>query len=352
MIIVKGDLGNSHLKLYVENKNNETKIYIVPTMVAAYRENFLGTEISSSEFPYNLESTVIYNNGKGNENLGRHYVGFLAKKMEGIINDREIGAMKCGDQDLIIVLLTTIAAICEKEGDNIVDLSVSLPLSQFQGYHARYEKQWEGKHEVILHQLNNKPVKFEIKKCVCGVEGVRALEQIALTNPEIQKPNRKILGIDCGEYTTEVIAGYYSLENDNMIFDNFLKLCFPVELGVAYAKQRVIDFLMMKHNTFVDRYDIDFAVKENDNKIYLDNGSMFDISSVYNPALYELANDIVKKIFNVVKSHKEKPNIECMFLYGGAAEILDFAKHFSDLTKKIIGVDCFIKDNPSLANIE
>ncbi len=74
--------------------------------------------------------------------------------------------------------------------------------------------------------------------------------------------DRTILWLEVGEFTSEIIAlTFKENEERKLVAEYKQKLCMGIDVGIANAKQFVIDFVRDKYNTIIDRHDIDITLR-------------------------------------------------------------------------------------------
>lgn len=367
MMLVGIDGGNNTIITAVEGMEP----IIIPTLYAPFKDYDQGLETSRKNLRDSLDVEIELNfqNAKTKKNLGRFYVGTLAKQIEGSnVKIRNIGKDKQGDESLMFCMLTSLAVTVVEEQNKFegtvtqdIKMVTGLPLSQYKNSKSQYAKELIGSHKVTFRGNYNIDVELHITDVEVEVEGAGALNKLIFDEsgnyiyPENDLVDRIILGIEVGEFTSEIIAITFLENNDGKVLPEFkIKLCTPIDKGIANAKQPIIDLLRENHNTIKDRYDIDTALKRVKNKgiIYLENGEPFNIINMYEEQLKSLAEDISIKISDKIKSSGEKGNIMHTLIFGGGPCVLDykFGNFLRDRIKEIIGGNSEITNKPHLEN--
>ncbi len=365
MLVCGIDGGNNTVITAIEEKEP----IIIPTIIAPYSDMDTGLELKEKTLLASLdvEIELNYNNQKTKRNLGRYYVGEMVKNIGISADMRTIGDNKKGDEKLLIVMLTSlaVAAITEQGKDSgivtqDIKLVTGLPYLQFKKDKDTYKQEFLGQHKITIRSKNTIEVELNIDDVVVDIEGAGALNKLIFNGdeyiyPDDQLVERSILGVEVGEFTTEIIALKFKENDDgNIVPEYSIPLCTGMEKGIANAKQIVIDYLREKCNTVKDRFDIDMALKRKTKKgiIYLANGEAFDITPMYSQCLNTLATDITSTIKSKIKNSNESGNIIHTLLYGGGPCVLDytFGNTLRDKLKSEIGGKSSISEKPHLAN--
>lgn len=366
-MIVGIDGGNNTVITAVEGKDP----IIIPTLYSPYKDYDQGLEINKKDLKNSLdvEIELNYQNAQTKKHLGRYYVGNLAKEIEGSnVKIRNIGKNKKGDEGLLICMLTSLAiSVVENQGKvsgslrQDIKLVTGLPLAQYKNDKNEFAKEILGNHRVIFRGRYSIEVELHISDVIVEVEGAGALNKLIFNDDgdyifsEDKLIDRIILGVEVGEFTSEIIAITFKENEDGKILPEYkVKLCTPLDKGIANAKQPIIDLLRDNYNTIKDRYDIDMALKRNRNKgvIYLENGDAFNITNLYEEQLKALAEDISIKLSDKIKNSGEKGNIINTLIFGGGPCVLDykFGNFLREGIKEVIGGDSKITDKPHLEN--
>ncbi len=347
---------------------------IIPTILAPYRDYDQGLEILEQyrrplkEF-LDAEVVLNYRDERQKKEFGRFYVGEYAKEMEGInITERKIGKDKFGDRDLLVCMLVSLAVAAAKargkyegEIDEQVRMVTGLPFLQYKKDRENYAKQFLGCHKVIFRGSYSMEVVLDITDVQVVMEGAEALKKLILNDlgeylyREDELIDRTILGVEIGEFTSEIIALTFMENEMGMVSQEYkLKLCMGIDLGIANAKQPLIDFLREKYNTVIDRYDIDNTLKRKQRRgdIDLDSGKTLNIIGLYEENLKQLADSIYTLINNRIKNAGEKGRIKHILLYGGGVCVLDYGmgNFLKSGMEGLIGGVCSIVEEPQSAN--
>ncbi|NLD47604.1 MAG: hypothetical protein GX660_10460, partial [Clostridiaceae bacterium] len=232
---------------------------------------------------------------------------------------------------------------------------------QFKNDREEYSKQFIGCHKVIFRGIYDLEVELDILDAKVEMEGADALRRLIFNDSgeylykEEELIDRTILGIDFGEFTSEIIALSFRENEDGKIIPEYKqKLCMGIDLGIANAKQPVIDFLRDRYNTIIDRYDIDSSLKRRMRRgnIDLENGEMFNLSQLYEENISQLANSISTLLNNKVKSAGEKGKIKHTLLYGGGVCVLDYkmGNFLKERVQELLGGKSSIVENPHTVN--
>ncbi|MDP4182204.1 MAG: ParM/StbA family protein [Bacillota bacterium] len=370
MLKIGIDGGNNTVITAVEGREP----LIIPTILANYRDYNQGLEkIDQTKKPVSdcldVEVILNYRNDEFRNGLGRFYIGNLAKEMEGInVRERNIGRIKKGDNGLLICMLASLAVVAA-EAQNInngrvygqIKMVTGLPCLQYLSDREDYAKQFLGCHKVIIRGNCDLEIDLDICAVEVEMEGAGALKRLILNDQgeylykEEELIDRTILGLEVGEFTSEIIALTFKESEEGKVITEFKqKLCMGIDVGIANAKQPVIDFLREKSNTIIDRYDIDFALRRKQRRGFVDleDGSAFNIVELFEENLMQLANTLIKLINNKVKSSGEKGRIKHTLLYGGGVCVLDYkmGNFLKDKIQELIGGKSSIVENPHTAN--
>lgn len=370
------------LKVGIDGGNNTiitipegSEPLIIPTILAPYRDYDQVLDMPEQyKKPLKdcLDAEIVLNhrNEKLRKELGRFYVGDLAKEKEGInIKERNIGKTKKGDEGLLLCMLVSLATaaaqaqnvysgeICEQ-----VKMVTGLPCLQFKKDRLEYSKQFLGCHKVIFRGSYEMEVELDITEAVVEMEGAGALRRLIFNDSgeylykEEELIDRSILGIEIGEFTSEIIALTFRESDDGKILPEYKqKLCMGIDMGIANAKQPLIDFVRDKYNTIIDRYDVDVSLRRKSRRgnIDLENGDTFNIMEIYEENLSNLAHSLSNLINNKIKSAGEKGRIKHTLLYGGGVCVLDYkmGNFLKESIQELIGGKSSIVENPHIANV-
>ncbi|MFZ5985812.1 MAG: hypothetical protein ACOYWZ_01625 [Bacillota bacterium] len=364
------DGGNNTVITAVEGKEP----IIIPTVISPYRDYDQGLEMlefskKALKDSLDVEITLNHKDTINKRALGRFYAGSLAKEMEGVnVKERAIGKFKAGDEVLLVCMLASLAvAVIESQGVDRgkafkqVKIVTGLPFLQFRSGKEEFIRQFIGQHKVIFRGSFNIEVELDITGVDVEIEGIGALYKTILNSGGQQMfkkeelIDRTILGVEVGEFTSEIIALTFKEDRDGKIFPEYKqKLCMGIDMGIAGAKQPVIDFLRERHNTIADRFDIDMAVRRKLRKgeFDLETGETYNIISMFEENLVQLSNTISTLINNKVKSLSEKGKIKYTLLYGGGVCVLDYkmGSYLKDSLREAIGGECIVLENAHVAN--
>jgi len=366
MLICGIDGGNNTVITAVEGKEP----IVIPTIIAEYSDLDIGLELKEKSLLESLdvEIELNYNNQKTKRNLGRYYVGNRVKDANVSADMRNIGDTKKGDEKLLIVMLSSLAAaavIDQGKNSGLVkqDLKIvtGLPFLQYKRDRDTYKQEFIGQHKVIIRGKNTIEVELNIMDVTVDVEGAGALNKLIFNEddyiyPDDELVDRTILGVEVGEFTTEIIALKFKENQDGNIIPEYnIPLCTGIDKGIANAKQKVIDYLREQCGTKKDRYDIDLAVRRGKKRgiIILKNRQEFDIMPLYTQQLTKLAADITGTLKDKIENSNDSiGDILHTLLYGGGPCVLDY--HFGNaMREKIeasIGCKSDIAENPHFAN--
>jgi len=371
MLLVGIDGGNNTIITSVEGKNP----LIIPTVYSNYKEvqdNFT-KKSKSLQNSLDVEIELNCKNNKTRKNLGRFLVGKLAKESEGSrVNVRSIGKSKSGDIGLLVCMLTSLAVVTV-EHQNItsgtltqdIKMVTGLPYNQYRTDHDSYISQFIGCHKVIFRGQYNIEVEVNIVDVVVEVEGAGALNKLIVDDiyseySDEDLVDRAVLGIEVGEFTSEILAIVFKEDEDGSIQPEYkANLCTGIDLGIANAKQPIIELFREKYQTIIDRYDIDLALSRTARRGYIDfDANISEMNSLniiepYSQQLQSLAESIAIIINNKIKnSGIRKGTIIHSLIYGGGACVLDY--RFGNILKEkideIIGIKSSIAENPHLSN--
>lgn len=373
MLRIGLDGGNNTIIAAIEGLQ---KALIIPTVYSPFKDysNGLENEAKKLEDSIDVEITLNFDNSKAKKELGRYNVGNLARAIEGTnASVREIGKQKAGDEGLLICMLATLAlgvikSQNKEEGllSEEIKLVTGLPILQYQDEFNRgiLEKTLKGKHKVKFNGKYDIEVELNISDVDVDAEGAGAINE-AIFNaegdfiyPDAELIDRIVLGVEIGEFTTELIALAFNEDEESgeVYSEYYSRLCTGIELGIANAKQTIIDNLRDRHNTIIDRYDIDRAVRRKLRKgeIDLENGETFNILQDYENNLKETASKITQIISNKVKNAGAKGKIKEAILLGGGVCTLDnkMGNFMREYWKETIGSSNKIADNAHTANAE
>lgn len=370
------DAGNSTIILRQEGLDEPI---IIPTVYADYKEyhNMEGLNLKNKEnnesIEDNLDVEIIldYQNAKRARNLGRKLVGNLARKLEGTKSlVREIGKNKAGDDDLLFCMITTLAVGVikdQKKEEGILSEDINqvtgLPYQQYKVDTEKFSEELKGKHKVIIRGKYNLEIEINNQEVEVDAEGAGSLNSCLFDAEgnyiyrEEELLDRLLLGVDIGEFTSEVIALIF-LENEKgeIYPEYFGKLCFGIDLGIANAKQPIIDKLLERYTTLVDRYEIDKVVKRKIRKGEIDTeaGKTYNILHDYERNIKELSNNISSVIANKVKNAGVKGRIKESLLFGGGPCVLDkkMGNFIREKLKNSIGGETRISENALTSNAD
>lgn len=368
------DGGNNSIILSTKENRGDSAIFI-PTVRINYRdyENNFSFKKNEKELINLLDVEITSFNDKTQEktNYGRHLVGQLAlDSVGGTIDTRNMAQKKLGDKDLFICMITSLAynaTLFQNKTEGFLEVDygivVGLPYLQYIREKDDYRDQFIGTHTVKFLGKFNIEVKVNILKCMVDCEGVSALissmHKDGKWKLDLEKCIDKYhMALDIGEMTTEqiIIKYYYSESLSEMDFDFFPPLCTGYKLGIANAKQPVIDFIRHEYEgTNLDRYKFDKIIshKIKPGILTTKNGEDIDIKPKYN---FEIEN-IIKKLGNDIVSSATNQDIQGQFveiiLFGGGPLVLDkkFGSDLKDILHK--GLSCnniIIAKNSSTAN--
>lgn len=367
------DGGNNTIILDLEGLN---KALIVPTVYSPYKDysNGLENEAKKIEDSIDVEITLNYDNSKSKKELGRHNVGNLARAIEGTnAKVREIGKQKAGDEGLLICMLSTLALgvikVQNKEEGLLTEelkLVTGLPILQYQDEVNKetLAKTLIGKHKVKFYGNYDIEVELLISDVEIDAEGAGAVNE-AIFNEEgdyiyedEELIDRIILGVEVGEFTTELVALTFAEDEETreVYPEYYNKLCTGIDVGIANAKQSIIDFVRDRKNTIIDRFEIDRVVRRRLRKgeIDLENGETFNILEMYEENLKDISTKIVQIISNKVKNAGAKGKIKEAILLGGGVCTLDnkMGNFIRENWKETIGSSNTIAKNAHTANAE
>lgn len=370
MLKVGIDGGNNTVIVAMENMEP----VVIPTILVPFRDYDQGLEMPD-EYQKPLrdcmdaEITLYHKDDKFRKEMGRFYVGKYAKEMERInVKERDIGRTKKGDMGLMTCMIVSMAlAVSEKldtKNGKIyqkIKMVTGLPCLQFKNDREEYAKQFIGCHKVTFRGVYDLEVELDILDVKVEMEGADALRRLIFNDSgeylykEEELIDRTILGIDFGEFTSEIIALSFRENEDGKIVPEYKqKLCMGIDLGIANAKQPVIDFIRDRYNTLIDRYDIDSSLKRRLRKgvIDLENGEMFNITQLYEENVSQLADSISTLLNNKVKSAGEKGKIKHTLLYGGGVCVLDYkmGNFLKERVQELLGGKSSIVENPHTVN--
>ncbi len=364
------DGGNNTVIIALE----EMEPLIIPTILVPYKDYDQGLDmLEDYKKPLkdcmDVEIILNHKDSSSRKELGRFYVGEYAKEMERInVKERDIGRTKKGDDGLEICILSSLAvAVAEKQNAESgsmhqkIKIVTGLPCLQFRSDKAEYAKQFRGSHKLIFRGSYDLEVELEVLEAVVEMEGASALKRLIFNDSgeylykEEELIDRLILGIEIGEFTSEVIALSFRENDDGKVMPEYKqKLCMGIDLGIANAKQPVIDYLRDRYSTIVDRYDIDASLKRRLRRgcIDLENGEMFNIMQLYEENLSQLASSISTLINNKVKSAGEKGKVKHTLLYGGGVCVLDYkmGNFLRERIQELVGGKSSIVENPHTVN--
>lgn len=343
MLKVGLDGGNNTIILAAEGLN---KHVIIPTIFAPFKDYSLGleTKVKKIEDSIDVDITLNFDNTKQKKELGRYIIGNLARKIEGTnAKVREIGKQKTGDEGLLRCMLTTLALGViksqNKESGKLTEeikMVTGLPISQYQNESNQegFGKDILGRHKVKFNGNYDIEVELLITDIEVDAEGASAVsdsifdEEGEYVYPEYELVDRIILGVEVGEFTTELIALTFDEDEETSeIFPEFYnKLCSGIDIGIANAKQTIIDDLRDRHNTIIDRYEIDRVVKRRIRKgeVDLESGDTINILDNYENNLKETASKVTQIISNKIKNAGAKGKIKETQLLGGGVCTLDY----------------------------
>ncbi len=369
-VLVGIDGGNNTVKTALEGG----KTIIIPTIAAPYRSYDQGLELlevnkRALKDSMDVEIILNYEDNSNKKELGRFYVGNHAKEMEGVsIKERTIGKAKAGDELLLVCMLASVAAAvvdehsCDmKQVHEQIRMVTGLPFLQYRTGRDEFVSRLLGKHKIIFRGTHEVEVEIDVKEVHTEIEGLGALDKTILNTAnknmfsEEEIIDRTILGIDIGEFTSDVIALVFKDDGDGRIVPEFKqKLCMGIDMGISSAKQPIIDLVREKYNTIVDRADIDTCLKRRYRKgeIDLETGETFSIIGLFEENLAQLSNIISVLINNKVKSLSEKGRIKYALLYGGGVCALDgrMGELLKEKIGEVIGGECIILEDAQIIN--
>lgn len=372
MLLIGIDGGNNTVITSIEGKAP----FIIPTVYSPYKEieeNF-ARKNKGLQNSLDVEIELNCKNNKTRRNLGRYFVGKLAKEQEGSnATVRSIGKSKKGDDGLLVCMLSSMAvATVENQNKNTgtltqdIKMVTGLPYNQYRTDRDDFIKQFIGCHKVTIRGNYNIEIELNILDGVVEVEGAGALNKLILDEngqyiyPESELCDRVILGVEVGEFTSEIIAiEFMEDENGSVQPEYKMGLCTGLDKGIANAKQAIIERFRDSYKTIIDRYDIDFALARGHRKGCIDldepwNGQeSICIIEDYEKQLNSLAEAITTIINNKIKnSGIRKGTIKHTLIYGGGACVLDykFGNVLKERINEIIGGKASIAENPHLSN--
>lgn len=365
MLRIGIDGGNSTTIIAVEDMDP----IIIPTIISPYKDYSKGFDFKKKRLAdmLDVEIELNFNNKQLKKSLGRYFVGNMAKKEGDNVKIRNIGQIKKGDEWLFIIMLTSMAvAVVENQQKYEGTLSqeikfvTGLPYIQYQDK-EEFLKQFIGDHKVKFRGSYNMEVELFIRAGYVEVEGAGALNKLIFNEegyilPADELIGRNIVGIEIGEFTSEIITVTFVDEEDEGIVPEYKhKLCTGFDLGIATAKQYVIDYLREEKNTPIDRYDLDDSLKfpkARKGLIDCTNGEKFNILEMYETQLTELAQKLAARISDKINNSGEKGRIIHTLIYGGGACALDykFGNAIRDAARKTIGGESEIVSEPHLVN--
>ena len=374
MIKVGLDGGNNSTILSTKEYRGDNAI-IIPTVRINYRdyEGNFSFKKNEKDLISLLDVEVSSFNDKTQKrtDYGRHLVGQLAlDTVGGTIDTRNMAQKKLGDNDLFVCMLTNLAyfsVIYQNKYEGFIEsdfeIVVGLPYLQYIKEKDEYRDQFIGTHTVKFLGKFNIEVKVNILKCMVDCEGVGALISNMHKNGKFWKEPQEIcdkfyMALDVGEYTTEEICVkfFYSEEIDEIDFDFYPPLCTGYKLGIANAKQPVIDSIRHEHEgTDLDRYKFDKIIshKIKPGILTTKKGEEIDIKPRYGSEI----DNIVNRLGNDVVSSATNQGIQGQFveivLFGGGPLVLE--KKFGSKLRDILyeGLACkniVIAKNSSTAN--
>lgn len=370
-VLVGVDGGNNTIKTAVD----AGKTIIIPTIAAPYRSYDQGLELlevnrRALKDSMDVEIILNYDNDSNRKELGRFYVGNYAKEMEGVsIKERTMGKAKAGDDLLLICMMSSVAVtIVDEEACDLkhvqqqVRMVTGLPFLQYRTGRDEFVKTLLGKHKIIFRGAYEVEVELDVTDVHTEIEGLGALNKTILNNSnksmfkEEEIIDRTILGIDIGEFTSDVLALVFKDDGNGGIVPEFRqKLCMGIDMGISSAKQPIIDLIREKYNTIVDRSDIDTCLRRKHRKgeIDLETGDTFNIMGLFEENLEHLSNILSVLINNKVKSMCEKGRIKYALLYGGGVCALDgrMGELLKEKIGEVIGGQCIILEDAQIINV-
>ncbi len=368
MLKVGIDGGNNTIITTLDGMNP----LIIPTILSPWKDyNSQGPEVKKRSLKemIDVEIELNYKNTTTKKNLGRFLVGDIAKKEGENIRIRNIGKNKKGDENLLICMLSSLAVAVVEEQQKYqgcvtqeVKLVTGLPFIQYREDKDDYKQQFLGTHRVSFKGFYNIDVELIVSHAYVELEGAGALNKIIFQGDDYIYPaetlvDRIILGVEIGEFTTELIALTF-VEEDGLIVPEFKRrICSGFDIGIATSKQPIIDFLREEHKTIKDRYDIDNALKLPGSRkglIDCNDGHKVDIKSMYENQLYELSQELASRINDKINNSNEKGKIIHTLLLGGGACVFDYklGNFLMDFIKNVLGGESTISANQHLANAE
>ncbi len=364
------DGGNSTVIAVVDGRDP----LIIPTLIAPYRDYDQGLEMpemNKKALKDTLDVEIILNhmNSELRRELGRFFVGTLAKETEGLnVKERTIGKVKPGDEILLVCMLTSLGVAISEANEILrgevaeqVRIVTGLPFLQYKTGKEEIIKQLSGRHKVIFRGNYSIEADIDITDVNVEIEGAGALNRtlFSISDKKVFKDeeliDRTVLGIEIGEFTSEIIALTFREDECGKLFPEYKqKLCMGIDMGIANAKQPVIDFLREKYNTIVDRFDIDLTLRRKlrRGEIDLETGETYNITGLFEENLIQLSNTISALINNKVKSCSEKGKIKFVLLYGGGICVLDYkmGNFLKERIEEVIGGKCIIIENANILN--
>lgn len=368
MLLIGIDGGNNTVITTIEGKQP----LIIPTVYALYKE-LEGSLAKKNKFLkdcLDVEIELNFKNNSKRRNMGRYFVGKLAKEnVNASAKVRTIGKSKTGDEGLLICMLTSMAAsVVEYQskytGSLTQDIKIvtGLPFNQYKADREDFIRQFVGSHKVIFRGDFDIEVELNILDVAVEVEGAGALSKLIMDEngeyiySDEELVDRLILGVEVGEFTSEIIAMEFKEDEDGAVMPQYKNgLCTGIDKGIANAKQAIIEQFRDKYKTIIDRYDIDFAYGRNNRRgsIDIENGEPINITEDYGKQLDSLTENIADMINDRIKdSGVRKGTIKHVLIFGGGSCVLDyrFGNHLKEKIKEVIGSTSSIPDQPHLSN--
>ena len=337
------DFGNSFVKLMMENLDSPI---VIPNI-------FLKAQSSEVKFQQRNTLDSLWIKYKEQE----YYIGSFCKRVNRIIDERPIGKTKVDDLNSDITMLTLIAAHV-KNGDKI-RLSVGLPFSQYKGSQKKeLQKRLIGEHTIEFVFLKSS-ITFEISQVDINIEGLDAAVECLSENDKYvlsMENNTKIIVIDAGSFNHSVIILDIKKDNDEIFVDYVTDndLLISLTSGIAYAQNKLCNYLSDYEQTSVDRYDIHNCLLEN--KGILKSGrtlKKIDISKMFNIYLEELAKVISTDLIDRFKASNITSEINGIIMCGGGAATLKYPDYIKKYLAEPLGVNFYnYKKQPWLINVK
>lgn len=349
------DAGNNTIILSLEDAYGEDAI-VIPTLTTPYKDYSFGNEKEDLIKSLDVDITLNYDRGdEVKQHLGRYIVGQKASIIDPKLDLRNGAQKKLGDKELMICMVTTLAygAVVKQEKDkgNITadyKIVTGLPYLQYLKDREAFAKQLRGNHLVKFRGEYDITVEVRLNEVLTECEGLRAMQSLLIDEDGmyVYKPEQMVgkytIGLDIGEFTTEMMVGTFSETDEGIPKFSFVgTLCGGWNSGIEEAKQKLIDKLNKEYQTEINRYLIDTKLqsKLTKGKINLSSGEEYDIRKDYKMFLDELGRSISDKIVNSLKGIKG--NILEVGLMGGGPKVLD--NYFGSVLKDNLSKDLSVK---------